>query len=52
MFMVTADYNYPDWERLVDFFLQSRVEKLLAWAAGDWTHNLSTYDLSASVKIL
>jgi len=22
------------------FFLQSGVEKLLAWAAGDWTHNL------------
>jgi len=33
--MVTADYNYRDLERLVDFFSQSGVEKLLAWAAWD-----------------
>jgi len=39
MFMATADYYYPDWECLVDFFLESGVEKLLAWVAGDWTHN-------------
>jgi len=36
--MVTADYYYPDWGCLVDFFA-IEVEKLLAWAAGDWTHN-------------
>jgi len=24
------------------FFWQLRVEKLLAWAAGDWTHNLKS----------
>jgi len=53
--MVTADYYYPDWVRLVDFFLQSGVEKLLAWTAGDWTHNpldlcsqSGAYDLSAT----
>jgi len=28
------------------FFLQSGVEKLLAWVAGDWTHN-HTLDLSS-----
>jgi len=41
------------------FFLQSGVEKLLAWVAGDWTHNhtldlssqLGAYDLSATAGI-
>jgi len=37
--MVTADYYYPDWVCLVDF-LQSGIEKLLVWAAEDWTDNL------------
>jgi len=46
MFMATPDDYYPDWECLVDFFLQSGVEKLLAWVAGDWTHN-HTLDLSS-----
>jgi len=31
MSIVTADYYYPDWRFLVDFILQSGVEKLLAW---------------------
>jgi len=51
--MVTADYYYPDWESLVGF-LQSWLEKLLAWEAGDWTQTLDlssqsgAYDLSAT----
>jgi len=35
--MVTADYYYA-----MMIFLQSWIEKLLAWAAGDWTHNLGS----------
>jgi len=57
--MVIADYYYPDWACLVDFLLQSRVEKLLAWAAGDWTDNpldlcsqSGDYDLSATATCI
>jgi len=54
--MVTADYHYPDWGCLVDFFLQSGVEKLLAWAAGDLTHNAldlcSLFWLQHSIQFL
>jgi len=39
---IEADYSYPDWECLVDLFLQSVVEKLLAWPLV-WTHNLISY---------
>jgi len=52
--MVTADYYYPDCEYLVDLFLQSGVEKLLAWAAGiepttlDLSSQSGAYDLSAT----
>jgi len=38
--MVTADYYYPDNESVLLIFLQSGVEKLLAWAAEDLTHSL------------
>jgi len=44
---VTADYYYPDWECLVDFFLQSGVESLLAYGMGeDKTSNLRSIVLS------
>jgi len=36
--MVNADYYYPEWGCLVDFFAIWGW-KWLAWAAGDWTHN-------------
>jgi len=52
--MDIADYYYHDWGCLVDFFA-IWVEKLQAWAAGDWTHNpldlcsqSGVYDLSAT----
>jgi len=33
--MVTANYYFPDSESALLIFLQSGVEKLPAWAAGD-----------------
>jgi len=55
--MVTADYYNPDWECLVDFFLQSGVEKLLAWVAAgieritlDLSSQSGAYDLSATAS--
>jgi len=50
--MTTADYYCPDWECLVDFFLQSGVEKLLAGIEPttttlDLSSQSGAYDLSA-----
>jgi len=52
MYMVTADYKYPGWGWLVDFFAILDA-KLLAWAAEDSANNLRSlfsgaYDLSAT----